>query len=75
MKGVDCMKSVEIKKFKMYITYYLIIKYKVSEEIANDAVQSSAINKLLKNDAESIMHDSVQFWAEEIWKEYNCVLA
>lgn len=68
------MSSFEVRKFKNYICEYLIKKYGISAKIATDAVQSSVINDLLKEDAEMIMHDSIQYWAEQIWNEYNCIL-
>ncbi|MGB4660171.1 MAG: hypothetical protein WBI07_13400 [Mobilitalea sp.] len=68
------MSSLEIKKFKNYISLYLVQNFGMTKDAANDAVRRSAINSLLNEDAEMIMHDSIQYWAKEIWNEYNCML-
>lgn len=68
------MSSLEIRKFKKYICAYLVQNYGITDDTATDAVQHSAINSLLNDDPEMVMHDSIQYWAEQIWHEYNCAL-
>ncbi len=46
--------------------------YGINKKAANNAVQSSVINDLLKEDTEMVMRDSIEYWAEQIWNEYSC---
>ena len=63
----------KIKKFKFYIINELVKQYNFTQVDADAAIKNSVINKLLKDDYELVMHDSIECWAEILNKEveYN----
>ena len=66
------MKEEKIKRFKKNIAEHMEEHYGINKKAANNAVQSSVINDLLKEDTEMVMRDSIEYWAEQIWNEYSC---
>jgi len=59
--------------FKRYLTNCLMNQYGFTQVDADAAIKNSVINKLLKDDYELVMHDSIECWAEILNKEveYN----
>lgn len=61
------MTSKDIKEFKEYVAEQLMKQYHMNEFSAKKAVRNSYLIIALKVDAESAMHDSVEYWAEYIY--------
>lgn len=65
------MSATEINKYKEYLVEDLSIAHGVTKVQADSIVQKSAINRLLCNYPEHVMHYPIQSWVEDIWKEHN----
>lgn len=63
------MNSSDIKLFKNCVVEQLMNQYHLDEFSAKKAVRNSYLTIALKIDAESAMHDSVEYWAEYIYTD------
>lgn len=61
--------KLQIDKFKQYLTEDLQMKYGFTEFEAKEIVQKSAINKLLDRNPEYVMHYTINYWVDVLWKE------
>ena len=59
-----------IARFKAYIVDDLVRIFQMDRKDANLAVKHSAMNTLLEDDPNMVMHDSVETWAHDIYHEF-----
>lgn len=63
------MSAKDIKEFKNCIVRQLVKQYNMDEFSARKAVRSSYLTIALKLDADTAMHDPIEYWAEYIYEE------
>lgn len=61
----------EMQKMKQYVINDLVDKYNYNVKEAENMVEESVFNQLLKEDTDYVFHYSVAYWAKEIYNEYN----
>lgn len=66
---VNSMNTKNIRNFKNYVVNHLMEKYKMDEFSARKAVRNSYLTIALKLDANTAMHDSIEYWADYIYNE------
>ncbi len=60
-----------IARFKAYIVDDLVHMFQMDRKDAKLAVKHSAMNALLEDDPNMVMHDSVETWAHDIYHEFR----
>lgn len=68
---VNSMTNIEIKEFKECVKDALIRCYNMSEVEAYCAVRDSYLSVALQRDKDYVVHDTVEEWADFIFKEVN----
>lgn len=62
----------DIKKMKRYVIETYANKYCVNNySKAKKIVENSVFNDMLKNEPEYIMHYSIEYWVDDIKREYD----
>lgn len=51
-----------------------LIKYGIDEDLAYQSIRQSNFYRLLKKDPQSVMHYSVDEWAEDVMEEFDLFL-
>jgi hypothetical protein len=69
-KGANDMKN-EVSKFKAYLSKDLASRYSISAKEASKIVKKSAVNRLLLTNPEFVMHDPIESWSRDLWKEHK----
>lgn len=57
--------------FKKLIIRELTVRTPLTDQDATLAVQSSAINELLKEDPQMVLHAPIDGWTDDIYQEYQ----
>lgn len=65
------MGKLEVVKFKDNIVDCLVKCFSMTRRDAVKAVNSSSIQNLLQSDPEMAMHDSIESWSQDVYKEYT----
>lgn len=65
------MTNISIKRFKKCLCNELVNKYHISEIAAFNAVKESYLSKALREDPDYIEHDTIDYWVEFVYKEWN----
>lgn len=58
------------EEFKECVMDCLMSKYQLSEKDTVECMKNEYFNLVMKIDPEGVLHDSVEFWAEFLYKEY-----
>lgn len=65
------MSDISIERFKKCLCNELVNKYHISETEAFNAVKKSYLSKALRKDTDYIEHDTIDYWVEFVYKEWN----
>lgn len=65
------MTKAEIREFKGFVKDALIREFNMNELEAHHAVQNSYLSEALRRDRDYVEHDTVEEWAEFIFRENN----
>ena len=63
------MNDQEIKTYCELLSNKIVAIYDISKELANYAVQNSAIQILIREEPEYVDHVPLSSWAEEVYEE------
>lgn len=63
------MNDQEIKTYCELLSNKIVAIYGISKELANYAVQNSAIQILIREEPEYVDHVPLSSWAEEVYEE------
>lgn len=66
---VNSMNEKKIREFKKCIVEQMMEMYGINEFSARKAVRNSYLIKALKYDAETAMHNPIEYWCELIHDE------
>lgn len=65
------MRNADVAAFENSLVKSLVLRFGMNQQDAYKAVKKSAIQQLLKEHSDMVLHYPVEGWSRDIWREYN----